>query len=115
MAPNILDPVSKKSENVPKDTNDLRSRILSESVKFSAKNYNQGNNSHLELNQENQQSEENVTKPQENIPFKPQIRWPDLIAQVFIHVGSVYGLYYLFTFQAAFYTYIWCEFSESFL
>lgn len=27
------------------------------------------------------------------IPFIPRIRWPDLIAQLFIHIGGLYGLY----------------------
>ncbi|CAO1433062.1 unnamed protein product [Diamesa serratosioi] len=39
--------------------------------------------------------------------FKPQIRWPDLIAQIFIHAGFLYGLYYLISLQAKFYTFIW--------
>lgn len=35
--------------------------------------------------------------------FKPRIRWPDLIAQLFIHLGCLYG-FYLAIFQAKFYT-----------
>lgn len=42
--------------------------------------------------------------------FTPQIRWPDLIVQMFIHFGFLYGLYYLITFNAKFYTYIWCKY-----
>ncbi|CAH1727843.1 unnamed protein product [Chironomus riparius] len=40
-------------------------------------------------------------------PFKPQIKWPDLMAQVAIHLGFLYGLYYLITFKAKFFTYLW--------
>lgn len=42
-------------------------------------------------------------------PFRPQIKWPDLIAQVAIHLGFLYGLYYLVTFKAKFLTYLWCK------
>lgn len=41
---------------------------------------------------------------QEN-EFKPEIRWPDLGAQLFLHLGAVYGFYLLFS--ANFYTFIW--------
>ncbi|XP_054736876.1 acyl-CoA Delta-9 desaturase [Anastrepha obliqua] len=37
--------------------------------------------------------------------YNPQIRWPDLIAQIFLHGGSLYGIYLLF--QANFYTFLW--------
>lgn len=42
-------------------------------------------------------------------PFKPRIMWPDLGAQVAIHLGFLYGLYYLITLKAKFYTYLWCK------
>lgn len=29
--------------------------------------------------------------------FVPQIQWPDLVAQIFIHAGGLYGLYLVFT------------------
>lgn len=104
MAPNVLDPV----ENIQKESeNAVRSRIIVGSEKSTKENCNNNNNS-LELSHSKE-----VTNLQEKIPFKPQIRWPDLIAQVFIHGGSLYGLYYLITLKAAFYTYIWCEFVSS--
>ncbi|EGK96641.1 AGAP003051-PB [Anopheles gambiae str. PEST] len=40
-------------------------------------------------------------------PFRARIRWPDLFAQLFVHGGFLIGLYYLVTFQAKFYTYLW--------
>lgn len=45
-------------------------------------------------------------------PFRPQIKWPDLIAQVTIHLGFLYGLFYLVTFKAKFLTYLWCKFEH---
>lgn len=47
-------------------------------------------------------------KTQDN-EFKPKIRWPDLIVQIVIHLGSLYGIYYLITFRAKFHTYLWCK------
>ncbi|GAB0096570.1 hypothetical protein DMENIID0001_120940 [Sergentomyia squamirostris] len=40
--------------------------------------------------------------------FKPEIRWPDLIVQIFIHVGALYGFYLLFSVKL--YSLIWCEY-----
>lgn len=39
--------------------------------------------------------------------FEPHIRWPDLMAQLFLHVGFLYGLYFLVTGQAQVMTYVW--------
>lgn len=92
MAPNILDPVAKKDVD---EENIVRSRSMKEKELVDS-NHSQGDDvSH------------NSSKDE---VFKPQIRWPDLIAQLFIHVGSLYGLYYLITLKAKLYTYIWCEF-----
>lgn len=44
----------------------------------------------------------------DNTPFIPQIRWPDLIAQIFLHVGALYGLLFQF-YSIKFYTLIWCK------
>lgn len=46
--------------------------------------------------------------PYNNEPFIPSIRWPDLIAQIFLHVGALYGLvFHLYAIK--FYTLLWCE------
>ncbi|EDV93160.1 acyl-CoA Delta-9 desaturase [Drosophila grimshawi] len=39
------------------------------------------------------------------VAYNPQIRWPDLIAQTFLHVGALYGVYLLF--HAKLYTFLW--------
>lgn len=40
--------------------------------------------------------------------FQPQIRWPDLTAQIFLHAGAIYGLIFqLYTIR--FFTLIWCK------
>ncbi|KAH8334712.1 hypothetical protein KR074_008062 [Drosophila pseudoananassae] len=44
-------------------------------------------------------------QPEEEEEYHPQIRWPDLGAQTFLHVGALYGLYQLF--YANFYTFLW--------
>ncbi|XP_023308966.2 acyl-CoA Delta-9 desaturase [Lucilia cuprina] len=41
--------------------------------------------------------------------FKAKIRWPDLGAQLFLHVGGLYGFYLLFS--AKFYTFLWVVFT----
>lgn len=110
MAPNILDPVVKNSENNSEDNETgVRSRIIGGDEKLSWKN---NNNNSTELNRSEEKHKSNEGKSQDKVSFKPQIRWPDLIAQVFIHGGSLYGLYYLVTLKAALYTYLWCEFSD---
>jgi len=41
----------------------------------------------------------------DEVEYQAKIRWPDLIAQLFLHVGGLYGLYLLFS--AKFYTLLW--------
>lgn len=92
MTPNILDPVTKKSDAIEEVEKSVRSRITTS-----------------EKTGEVHQSHSPSDSPRDKTPFKPQIRWPDLIAQVFIHGGSLYGLFYLITLKAKLYTYIWCK------
>lgn len=39
--------------------------------------------------------------------WRPQIKWPDLIVQLFVHIGAVYGLYLVPS--AKLYSVIWCK------
>lgn len=39
--------------------------------------------------------------------YKPKLRWPDLGAQLFLHVGALYGLYYLISLQTNIRTFLW--------
>lgn len=93
MAPNTLDAVTKKSESIQDSESSLKSRAVSGVKKLVDERSNA------------------IDTNQEETVFKPQIRWPDLIAQIFVHVGFLYGLYYLISLQAKFYTYIWCKFN----
>lgn len=100
MAPNVIDPDSKSAEN---EDSEVRSR-----VKADQKANNPCDSAQLS------QSAQPKLNPQDDKPvFVAQIRWPDLMAQLFIHVGSLYGLYYLITLQAKPYTYIWCKNSRN--
>lgn len=54
-------------------------------------------------------SQEVNPEPKPDDPFVPRIRWPDLIAQLFIHVGCLYGLY-LSIVSARVYTWLFGEF-----
>jgi hypothetical protein len=59
---------------------------------------------------ENQHGEdETIQKEMCNETFKPKIRWLDLIVQLILHTGFLYGFYYLVALKATFYTYVWCE------
>lgn len=44
----------------------------------------------------------------ESAEYSPQIRWPDLIAQLFVHGGALYGIYLMFT-VAQWCTVLWGE------
>lgn len=99
MAPNTLDPVTKKPEQ---DDNDVRSRVTSEK----SHDVNCADESTISRSTDKHASNGDSHQTKE---FKPQIRWPDLVAQVFIHAGALYGLYYLIALKAKFYTYVWCK------
>ncbi|XP_067619742.1 acyl-CoA Delta-9 desaturase [Eurosta solidaginis] len=58
-----------------------------------------------EIPQTNELKKSIQTNALDGAEYNPQIRWPDLIAQVFLHVGALYGLFLLF--QAKFYTILW--------
>ena len=45
---------------------------------------------------------------QPKVDYVPQIKWPDLLVQIFIHGGCLYGLYLTFT-QAKALTSLWGE------
>ena len=88
MPPDILETTDEQTQ----ENNQPRSRLVS---KHNGSSDNQSTSNHSNENSQD--------------TFKPQIRWPDLIVQIVIHVGALYGFYYLVTLQAKFYTYIWCE------
>lgn len=50
-----------------------------------------------------------LVKTSDGQVYKPQIRWLDLTAQLFLHVGALYGLYYLVTGQTYLRTFFWGE------
>lgn len=45
--------------------------------------------------------------------FVPRIRWPDLVAQIFIHAGCVYGIYLIFA-KAKLLTTLWGRYDEDY-
>lgn len=53
-------------------------------------------------------SNENVTEVNEGIYYNPSIRWPDLVVQIFLHVGAAYGLFLILYCQ--YYTWMWCKY-----
>ncbi|KAH8310104.1 hypothetical protein KR067_010616 [Drosophila pandora] len=57
------------------------------------------------LDTQQDQKLKDTEQAEEEEEYHPQIRWPDLGAQTFLHVGALYGLYQLF--YANFYTFLW--------
>lgn len=41
----------------------------------------------------NSKVKSNEVEAEKSEPFVPRIKWPDLIVQLFIHLGALYGLY----------------------
>lgn len=110
MAPNTLDSLSKTTESLKEEESSVRSRANDSIKDVISKTCKEGGS----VQKGHSPSHDNeiiddINHNEENTVFKPRIRWPDLIAQVFVHVGSLYGLYYLITLQAKLYTYIWCK------
>lgn len=50
--------------------------------------------------------EQSAAKPLDT-DFVPAIRWPDLIAQIFLHVGAIYGICFLP--YVSWWTILWSE------
>lgn len=100
MAPNTSNSVTETVENIKEEDTSVRTRNVNTTGKS------------LDEATANNRPAETVSRGIDDLQskvFKPQIRWPDLLAQVFVHCGCLYGLYYLITLQAKFYTYIWCK------
>lgn len=53
------------------------------------------------------QSQQQNTSPA--IEYNPQIRWPDLGAQLFLHSGAIYALVFLF-YKIKLLTLLWCKY-----
>lgn len=53
-----------------------------------------------------------LAHPPVDANFKPKLRWPDLMAQLFLHGGALYGLLFQF-YTIKFYTIIWCKYHKA--
>lgn len=47
--------------------------------------------------------------PTTDVKYTPRIRWPDLMAQIFVHFGGIYGVYLMFV-SAQLATTLWCKY-----
>lgn len=56
-----------------------------------------------EKNDEKENFEDTAEKP---VEYVPAIKWPDLIVQIFIHAGFIYGFGLVLT-KAKFLTFLW--------
>ncbi|EDS40308.1 acyl-CoA Delta(11) desaturase [Culex quinquefasciatus] len=55
----------------------------------------------------NQIEKESAIEASHEDQFRPEIRWPDFIAQLFLHVGFLIGIWQVVTLQAKLYTVLW--------
>ena len=86
-------------------------------LKISPVTYKNGKGAHFENNNTVlRDSASEVTsdsdfdiKKYEAMEFKAQWRWPDLLAQVFLHLVSIYGLYLMISNQVKLYTILFGE------
>lgn len=112
MAPDIADPsVDPTSHQCSSNTSTsctapsvVQQRIVSSDTKANLVRSKDDNNNQIEP-KENATSEE----------FRPQIRWPDFFAQLFLHLGFLIGLWYVVTLQAKLYTVLWSEYFLSYV
>lgn len=80
---------------------------ITSGTKIQQRIINKNNNIEKETHDETNEK----TKTEE---FVPQIRWPDTIVQLYLHLGSLYGLY-LCLVSAKFYTTLFGKFFFYFL
>lgn len=50
---------------------------------------------------------ESITKKSDE--FKAKIRWPDFIAQIFLHFGLIYGFVLFLLLKVKLFTFAWCK------
>ncbi|KAH8360074.1 hypothetical protein KR093_010471 [Drosophila rubida] len=67
--------------------------------------YKEENAVYKEYDDKAQQVASEAEQQEQEEEYRPQIRWPDLGAQTFLHAGALYGLYLLI--YAKFYTFLW--------
>lgn len=108
MAPEIVNPVvilnqtSNTSDIDQKPNHELHYRNPTGS----------NNNNNVTINSIDEQSDttcDNASATATSEIFEPKIRWPDLIVQIFLHVGAIYGFLFLF-WSIKFYTFLWCKY-----
>lgn len=97
------------NNNIKQDEEEEEEEIADEQSKDLGDNlgYKEENAVYKEVPQTTTSSKEALSTNASSgeIEYNPHIRWPDLIAQVFLHGGALYGIYLLF--QAKFYTFLW--------
>uniref|UniRef100_A0A1L8EJ74 Putative fatty acid desaturase n=2 Tax=Haematobia irritans TaxID=7368 RepID=A0A1L8EJ74_HAEIR len=74
------------------------------STSSSSLGYNEENAVYREIPKTKDQQEA-VASSMQAQDFKPEIRWPDLVAQLYLHLGAVYGFYLLFSAKSQ--TFMW--------
>lgn len=96
MAPDIADPTIAVAEHTKDD----------QSLQLDGNRTDQ--NGVHKRNHSLDNSKEDLTEVKEGITYNPSIRWPDLVVQIFLHVGAAYGLFLIL--YCRYYTWMWCKY-----
>lgn len=102
MAPDIADPALAPDNHHSSSSSTTSSSSIQKRMVSSSRENN------LVSNDDNN----NLIEPKQNLhseEFRPQIRWPDFFAQLFLHVGFLIGLWLVITLQTKFYTVLWSK------
>lgn len=89
----------------------LKMRLNADKINAESDINDNENNNTVKIIRNGEIDEEFDLAKYEAMNFIPQIRWPDLIVQISLHLVSIYGLYLLFTNKLKFYTIIFGELS----
>lgn len=99
-----------KTQSKDKTFSDIGNNSQENIVKPNETQCNNNNGESVKIKKDESEVKYSLWKapPYNNEPFIPRIRWPDLCAQIFLHVGALYGLiFHLYAIK--FYTLIWCK------
>lgn len=119
MAPDITEtiiitenPKSNASENAQNNINEYSIKQRQNNNNNTINDNNLSSSHHSANNFKNTKNlldtNEQLITLRRNHDFIADIRWPDLMAQLFIHGGAAYGLYLLF--HVKFLTIVWCKY-----
>lgn len=109
MAPDIAEPtvIPEEAANIITGTvADVNANTDTTGILHNRKNVKNSTELNNSAESQTETDETKVTTSSE--VFIPSIRWPDLIVQIYLHIGSCYGLYLLLF--CKYQTWVWCKY-----